>query len=76
MCWSVEVPIGEPASTSYRSDERGLAVNVALYWLKEATMADHARFEAFEFEQRFFVNPGSATGAWSGLWSGWVPITS
>lgn len=28
------------------------------------------RFEAFEFEQRFFVNPGSATGAWSGLWNG------
>ncbi|WVR07074.1 hypothetical protein IAU60_004113 [Kwoniella sp. DSM 27419] len=28
------------------------------------------RFEAFEFEGRFFVNPGSATGAWSGLWNG------
>ena len=27
-------------------------------------------FEAFEFEGRFFVNPGSATGAWSGLWNG------
>ena len=30
------------------------------------------RFEAFEFEGRFFVNPGSATGAWSGLWNGYV----
>ncbi|BEJ15603.1 hypothetical protein CspHIS471_0502080 [Cutaneotrichosporon sp. HIS471] len=25
------------------------------------------RFEAFDFDGRFFVNPGSATGAWSGL---------
>ena len=30
----------------------------------------YSRFEAFEFEGRFFVNPGSATGAWSGLWNG------
>ncbi|KAE8537786.1 hypothetical protein D1P53_005842 [Cryptococcus gattii VGV] len=30
------------------------------------------RFESFEFEGRFFVNPGSATGAWSGLWNGEV----
>ncbi|WVN88236.1 uncharacterized protein L203_103437 [Cryptococcus depauperatus CBS 7841] len=30
------------------------------------------RFESFELEGRFFVNPGSATGAWSGLWSGEV----
>ncbi|KAJ9115026.1 Vacuolar protein sorting-associated protein 29 [Naganishia vaughanmartiniae] len=28
------------------------------------------RFEAFEYEGKFFVNPGSATGAWSGLWNG------
>jgi hypothetical protein len=35
-------------------------------------LADSNRFEAFEFEQRFFVNPGSATGAWSGLWNGYV----
>lgn len=26
------------------------------------------RFEAFEFDGRFFVNPGSATGAWSGVY--------
>lgn len=26
------------------------------------------RFEAFEFDGRFFVNPGSATGAWSGAY--------
>lgn len=27
------------------------------------------RFDAFEFENKFFVNPGSATGAFS---TGWV----
>jgi len=27
------------------------------------------RFEAFEYEGRFFVNPGSATGAYCGNWS-------
>jgi len=27
-------------------------------------------FQAQEHEGRFFVNPGSATGAWSGAWSG------
>jgi vacuolar protein sorting-associated protein 29 len=26
------------------------------------------KFDAFEKEQRFFVNPGSATGAWSSVW--------
>lgn len=26
------------------------------------------RFDAFEREDRFFVNPGSATGAWSSVW--------
>lgn len=26
------------------------------------------RFEAFELEGRFFVNPGSATGAWHPIW--------
>lgn len=26
------------------------------------------RFEAFEFDGRFFVNPGSATGAWAPVW--------
>ncbi|CAD6888540.1 unnamed protein product [Tilletia controversa] len=26
------------------------------------------RFDAFEVEGRFFVNPGSATGAWSSVW--------
>ncbi|KDN36293.1 Metallo-dependent phosphatase [Tilletiaria anomala UBC 951] len=26
------------------------------------------KFEAFEFEGRFFVNPGSATGAWHSAW--------
>lgn len=34
------------------------------------------RFEAFESEGRFFINPGSATGAWSGLWTGWVNLSS
>lgn len=26
------------------------------------------RFEAFELQRRFFVNPGSATGAWHSVW--------
>jgi len=25
------------------------------------------KFEAFEYENKFFINPGSATGAYSGL---------
>jgi vacuolar protein sorting-associated protein 29 len=28
------------------------------------------RFQAIEFDHRFFVNPGSATGAWTGAYSG------
>lgn len=28
------------------------------------------RFEAYEYDGRFYVNPGSATGAWSSLWKG------
>lgn len=28
------------------------------------------RFDAFEFENKFFVNPGSATGAFSTAWQG------
>jgi len=27
-------------------------------------------FQAVEYDGRFFVNPGSATGAWTGLWNG------
>lgn len=36
------------------------------------------RFEAYELEGRFFINPGSATGAWnSGWWAdGEVPVPS
>lgn len=30
------------------------------------------RFQAVEYDGRFFVNPGSATGAWTGLWNGCV----
>ena len=30
------------------------------------------RFQAVEYDGRFFVNPGSATGAWTGLWNGYV----
>jgi len=34
---------------------------------------DHSsRFQAVEYDGRFFVNPGSATGAWTGLWNGCV----
>lgn len=32
------------------------------------------RFEAFEYDGRFFINPGSATGAFSPLWT--PPSTS
>jgi hypothetical protein len=32
----------------------------------------HSRFQAVEYDGRFFVNPGSATGAWTGLWNGCV----
>ncbi|KAK9766967.1 Vacuolar protein sorting-associated protein 29 [Basidiobolus ranarum] len=31
------------------------------------------RFEAFEYEGKFFVNPGSATGAFSGLSADTIP---
>lgn len=31
-----------------------------------------SRFQAVEYDGRFFVNPGSATGAWTGLWNGYV----
>lgn len=31
------------------------------------------RFEAYEFERKFFINPGSATGAMSSGW--WEPGT-
>lgn len=31
-----------------------------------------SRFQAVEYDGRFFVNPGSATGAWTGLWNGCV----
>ena len=36
------------------------------------------RFEAYELEGRFFINPGSATGAWSGGWwaDGETPLPS
>ena len=31
-----------------------------------------SRFQAVEYDGRFFVNPGSATGAWTGSWNGCV----
>lgn len=34
------------------------------------------KFEAFEQEGKFFVNPGSATGAYTPFWSGSDPIPS
>ncbi len=30
------------------------------------------RFQAVEYDGRFFVNPGSATGAWIGTYNGYV----
>ena len=30
-------------------------------------------FQAVEYDNRFFVNPGSATGAWIGNINGYVP---
>lgn len=35
-----------------------------------------SRFQAVEYDGRFFVNPGSATGAWTGLWNGYVSMWS
>lgn len=32
----------------------------------------YLRFQAIEHENRFFVNPGSATGAWTGAFVGYV----
>ncbi len=32
------------------------------------------RFQAVEYDNRFFVNPGSATGAWIGSYNGCVPL--
>ena len=32
------------------------------------------RFQAVEYENRFFVNPGSATGAWIGSLNGCVRV--
>ena len=31
-----------------------------------------SRFQAVEYDNRFFVNPGSATGAWIGSYNGYV----
>jgi predicted phosphodiesterase len=31
-----------------------------------------SRFQAIEHDGHFFVNPGSATGAWTGQWNGYV----
>lgn len=30
-------------------------------------------FQAIEYDGRFFVNPGSATGAWTGSYNGYSP---
>jgi vacuolar protein sorting-associated protein 29 len=38
--------------------------------ISDAVIPAASRFEAFEYEGRFYVNPGSATGAWSSLWAG------
>ena len=32
----------------------------------------YCRFQAIERDGRFFLNPGSATGAWSGAFNGYV----
>lgn len=43
--------------------------------LDPTQLANVARFEAVESEGKFFVNPGSATGAWSALWNGPVLLS-
>lgn len=30
------------------------------------------RFQAIEYDNKFFVNPGTATGAWTGAFNGHV----
>lgn len=34
----------------------------------------HASFQAVEYDNRFFVNPGSASGAWTGSFNGCVAL--
>ncbi|EGF99834.1 uncharacterized protein MELLADRAFT_118210 [Melampsora larici-populina 98AG31] len=53
------VPLGDTESLAAAA--RKLDVDVLV------TGATH-RFEAFEFESKFFINPGSATGAFTPMW--------
>ena len=60
-CWSLDylTPLTPPSPIDH-----------GVVYISQADVL--CRFEAFEAEGRFFINPGSATGAWSGLWNGWV----
>ena len=53
-----------------------VACNLKPSWFRDRSLTgDHnrpLRFQAVEYDGRFFVNPGSATGAWTGLWNGCV----
>ncbi|KAL9936884.1 hypothetical protein V8E36_004119 [Tilletia maclaganii] len=53
------VPLGDADALAALA--RGMDVDILL------SGGTH-RFDAFEVEGRFFVNPGSATGAWSSVW--------
>lgn len=49
---------------------RALASPDLLSGIMELTLNySYARFETFEYDGRFFINPGSATGAFSPFWT-------
>ncbi|KAK0544574.1 Vacuolar protein sorting-associated protein 29 [Tilletia horrida] len=53
------IPLGDPDALAALA--RAMDVDILL------SGGTH-RFDAFEVEGRFFVNPGSATGAWNSVW--------
>ncbi len=78
-CWGYGFlsRFGEADGCGCAGDGRNTSVSLSLHGSIRVKSADlesvnSRRFEAFDYEGRFYVNPGSATGAWSGLWNGWA----
>lgn len=47
--------------------------HVYVLWLRFSSHGSHASsFQAVEMDNKFFINPGSASGAWSGAFNGYV----